>query len=219
MNRIGSLVFATATTALTGAAVVMAAGGTIFGLEKITPSGGQQQAAESVAGPLVRASFLQELPAETAVAAVETEIPFAAGGWSQGATGGESEAIAPEAPAPQPTGFAERGTPPPASTPAPSTPTSAPAAKVAPPPTSTPELSEPPSFVMPPNEPTASAKSPAAPPAAAAQSPTSPPAAQAPSSPSAAPSSTPSAWMDDDDDEDEHDEDEHEDEHEEEDDD
>ncbi|MEO8539509.1 MAG: hypothetical protein ABI577_07190 [bacterium] len=207
MNRASSLIFATATTALTGAAVVMAAGGTIFGLDKITPSGGQSQAqTNSAPAALVLASFQQELVAETAIAAVATEVPFAAAGWTQGATGGESEAITPDAPAPQPTSFTERSTPPPASTPAPATPTSRPAATVVPPTANPPELSEPPSFVMPPNQPAAKASTPPAitPVAPAAASPT----AAAPTAPPAPKvTSTPKPRSNDDDDREEEDDD------------
>jgi|GEM_PF-5330408 len=209
MNRIGSLAFAATTTALTGAGVVWAAGGSIFGLDTVidTATAPIQTVGNQA---LVRASFRSEAaPASEAGAQpATTEAPAAAPRWVALLGSGEEETAVPlPSEPPQSQEPAPPATPPASPAAAPS-PTAAPQPKpsATPPaaPTFTSEAA--PSPVPVANQPRVAA---AEPPPAQSIPAASPPAA-APS-PAAA-----GGWHDDDDDDrgEEEDEEEDEEEHE-----
>ena len=202
MNRVGSLVFATATTALTGAAVVLTAGGSIFGQIPGAPS----QKADPMAGAaIVRSNPRTVAGQDTPAFAVEGDSAAApvlaanlssggAAGWNQG-QGADPRSTGDTPPAQE---REQRETPTSAPTATPSrpaaTPTSTP--RVAPTATRTPEPEAPPSFAFTAPDPTSTPKSnsddgdkprPATPtaPASPSASPTSPPASS--STPAATP--------------------------------
>lgn len=216
MNRIGSLVFATATTALTGAAVVMAAGGTIFG----PVAGAPPQKTDAAAAPAaVRSNPRTAAGQEAPAVSVETDAgqpllvanlaPAAAPGWNEG------QAASQEEPANGATGGnqANAATPPPAApstpiaasspaTPQPSPPATQPAPNSAPPSSAAGAFGPPSSG----NDDAPNAK-PAAAPSTPAPAAATPPPAAASTPPPAAASTPPPAtstakpkWKDDDDD-------------------
>ena len=226
MNRIGSLVFATATAALTGLGVVAAAGGTLFGPHTLT---GNSSSAPAVTGSerVVRASVHRESAEAPAAEAQPAAQSGALSGAASSAAGG-FETFAGEGGTPAPSGGGVEAAeipPPVSSTPETGTSPTAPAATptAAPAPVKTPVPNFAPPFA-PPSGPiaTPTAEPPvvvaAAPPAATPAAPVAPVTTPAPP---AAPSPALNGADDDDEDEDEHeDEDDgHEDEDEDEDDD
>lgn len=219
MNRVGSLVFATATTALTGAAVVMAAGGTLFG----QAPGGPSQKADTTAAPAParanpRTAAGQDSPAFAVESGQAAEQPLLAanpapsdpGGWSQGQSAGQEPAVT----VPPQTELEDRATPPAVSTPAPARPASTPttAPKTAPAATQPPQAPDVPTFSFTAPDPTSPPKSQAvAPPTSAPPPPTAAPS-QPPQPSGAVASATPRPRSDDD--RPDREEPEHEDEHE-----
>jgi hypothetical protein len=156
MNRIGSLVFATATTALTGAAVVMAAGGTIFGLTPV-PQAETKTAPSSAAGQIVQAAVRQEAsPSGTAEATPEAlAMAFDQGGATQwwAATDAQAPAGAPADDTPPAQQSVERATPPPTQASQPTLKPATPAPMPTAAPTSAPQAPEFPAFSAPLQEP------------------------------------------------------------------
>jgi hypothetical protein len=217
MNRIGSLGFATATTALTGAAVVMAAGGTIFGLTPV-PQAETKTAPSSAAGQIVQAAVRQEAsPSGTAEATPEAlAMAFDQGGATQwwAATDAQAPAGAPADDTPPAQQSVERATPPPTQASQPTLKPATPAPMPTAAPTSAPQAPEFPAFSAPLQEPPRLAP-PTGDDGPKASSPTQSPAAAAPSVPAPAspPSSTATPGSSHDDHEDEPHEPEHEDEH------